>query len=514
MTSHRGDEPCGINMNSSSLRMMKVLVLLLSITFIHAEERGRDYEKSKVCKEFTNLGKDDFRSLSFVLYSRKFPSGTFEQVKALVDEVVSLTETCCDMKADPNCYDTRTSKLSIRSCENDAPFPKHPDIGKCCSQEGLERKLCMAALTHPPQEFPTYLEPSNNEICDSFRMDPRGFADKFLYEYSSNYGQAPLPLLVSYTKNYLSMVGTCCTSDNPTACFVTERLQNKHLSLLTTMSNRVCSQFAIYGIKKTRFSYIVKFSQKVPTANVEDVVQLAEDMTNVLSKCCNSILEDCMANALAEHIVKVCEKLATKDKRFEHCCAESSPMDIFLCIYSMPAAQKIKLPALFKPRDEDICVLEENKVIDKYTYEVSRRNPNIPEVFITKLHELMHTVLSECCKAVEPNACLRSQRPLARNEMDLYLAKAEGLCGDYSQHTFTEYKKWLTEQFKTKFPKTNSKTIKEMVENQADFASKCCLMNSPPLYCGTRGAARWRSGEREHRPWSQEDLSSNPPSDT
>ncbi|XP_027710261.1 vitamin D-binding protein [Vombatus ursinus] len=486
MTSHRGDEPCGINMNSSSLRMIKVLVLLLSVTFIHAEHRGRDYEKSKVCREFTSLGKDDFKSLSFVLYSRKFPSGTFEQVTALVDEVVSLTEKCCAVNVDPNCYDTKTSELAMKSCESDAPFPKHPDTDKCCTQEGLERKLCMAALTHPPQEFPTYLEPSNTEICDSFRMDPRGFANNFLYEYSSNYGQAPLPMLVSYTRNYLSMVGTCCTSIFPTACFVAERLQNKHLSLLTTISNRVCSQFAIYGMKKTRFSYIIKFSQKVPTADFEDIVQLAEDMTAVLSKCCHSIAEDCMANELAEHTVKVCGKLSTKDKRFQHCCGESSPTDIFLCIYSMPAAQTLNLPEIAQSHHEEICSTENNEAIDRYTYELSRRKPNIPEVFITKLHDLMYKVLSECCKAVEPAACLRSQRPLARKEMVSFLAKAEELCVGYSQHTFTEYKKRLTEHFKTTFPEANSESITEMVENRADFASKCCLMNSPPLYCGTQ----------------------------
>lgn len=46
---------------------------------------------------------------SLILYSRKFPSGTFEQVSQLVREVVALTEECCAEGADPNCYDTRVS---------------------------------------------------------------------------------------------------------------------------------------------------------------------------------------------------------------------------------------------------------------------------------------------------------------------------------------------------------------------------------------------------------------------
>lgn len=42
-----------------------------------------------------------------VLYSRKFPSSTFEQISHLVNEVVSLTEACCAEGADPECYDLR-----------------------------------------------------------------------------------------------------------------------------------------------------------------------------------------------------------------------------------------------------------------------------------------------------------------------------------------------------------------------------------------------------------------------
>lgn len=42
-----------------------------------------------------------------VLYSRKFPSATFEQISHLVNEVVSLTEACCAEGADPDCYDNR-----------------------------------------------------------------------------------------------------------------------------------------------------------------------------------------------------------------------------------------------------------------------------------------------------------------------------------------------------------------------------------------------------------------------
>uniref|UniRef100_A0A8C8ZIE6 Vitamin D-binding protein n=1 Tax=Prolemur simus TaxID=1328070 RepID=A0A8C8ZIE6_PROSS len=465
--------------------MKRVLVFLLAVALGHALERGRDYEKDKVCKEFTNLGKDDFTSLSLVLYSRKFPSGTFEQVSQLVKEVVSLTEACCAEGADPDCYDSRTSALSVKSCESDSPFPVHPGTAECCTKEGLERKLCMAALKHPPQEFPTYVEPTNDEICEAFRKDPKGFADQFMYEYSSNYGQAPLPLLVGYTKSYLSMVGSCCTSASPTVCFLKERLQSKHLSLLTTLSNRVCSQYAAYGKEKSRLSHLIKLAQKVPTADLEDILPLAEDITNVLSKCCQSTSEDCMAKELPEYTIKICDNLSTKNSKFGDCCQEKTPMDIFMCTYFMPAAQPPELPDVELPTNKDVCDQGSTKAMDQYTFELSRRT-HVPEVFLSKVLEPTLKSLGECCGLGDPTACLKTKGPLLKKELSSFIGKGQELCADYSENTFTEYKKKLAERLRAKLPDATPTELGDLVDKRSDFASKCCSINSPPLYCDSQ----------------------------
>ncbi|XP_066241874.1 vitamin D-binding protein [Saccopteryx leptura] len=462
--------------------MKRAVVLLLAVAFAHALERGRDYEKDKVCKELANLGTDDFTSLAMVLYSRKFPSGTFEQISHLVKEVVSLTKTCCAEGADPDCYDNRTSALSARSCESDSPFPAHPGTAECCTREGLERKLCMAALKHQPQEFPTYVEPSNDEICEAFRKDPKEFADQFMYEYSINYGQAPLSLLVSYTKSYLSMVGSCCTSSSPTMCFLKERLQIKHLSLLTTMSNRICSQYAAYGKEKSRLSHLIKLAQKAPMTALEDVVPLAGDVTTILSKCCESTSEDCMAKELPEYTVKICDNLSTKNAKFKDCCQEKTPMDIFMCAYFMPAAQPLELPAIELPTSKDVCGAGNTKAMDKYTFELARRT-QIPEVFLSKILEPTLKSLEECCASEDTTACFNAKVPQLKPELSSFIDKGQELCADYSENTFTEYKKKLAERLRVKLPDATATELEELVAKRSDFASKCCSINSPPLYC-------------------------------
>lgn len=465
--------------------MKRILVLLLALSLGHSLERGRDYERDKVCKELAILGKDDFRSLSLILYSRKFSSGTFEQVSQLVTEVVSLTEDCCAEGADPTCYDTRTSALSAKSCEPNSPFPVHPGTPECCTEEGLERKLCMATLKHQPQEFPTYVEPTNDEICEAFKKDPRGFADQFLYEYSSNYGQAPVPLLVGYIKSYLSMVGSCCTAANPTACFLKERLLIKHLSLLTTMSNRVCSQYTAYGKEKSRLSHLIKLAQKVPTADLKDIVPLAEDITEILSRCCESTSEECMAKELPEHTIKICDNLSTKSSKFEECCQEKTPMDIFMCTYFMPAAQPLQLPAIKLPTDKDLCSQSSTKAVDQYTFELSRRT-HVPEVFLSKVLENTMKTLNECCDTQDSAACFNTKGPQLKEKLTSFIEKGQEMCADYSENTFTEYKKKLAERLRTKMSDSSPVELAVLADKYADFASKCCSINSPPLYCDSQ----------------------------
>lgn len=66
--------------------------------------------------------------------------------------------------------------MSVKSCDPKSPFPKHPGVAKCCVHTGLERKLCLADLKQPPKEFPTYVEQSNEEVCDAFKTNPQIFS--------------------------------------------------------------------------------------------------------------------------------------------------------------------------------------------------------------------------------------------------------------------------------------------------------------------------------------------------
>ncbi|NXC10631.1 VTDB protein, partial [Orthonyx spaldingii] len=466
--------------------MRAALALLLLLATAHAAHRGRAYVREKVCQEYRMLGKENFRTLTIIANSRKYSNGTFEEIGHLVQEIVSLAETCCVDGADPSCYDAGSTALSVKSCRADSPFPSHPGTAECCAHEGLERKLCLAALRHPPKPLPQYLQPSDKELCQAFRQDPREFADRFLYEYSSSYSQAPLPVLLSSTRTFLSMVSTCCISPAPTACFLKEKLERKTLSLLTLTSNRICSRFSAYGKDKVTFSYLASLAQKVPTASLEDLLPLAEDAAEVSAQCCESVAEDCMQKKLLEHTAKVCTALSARDERFADCCKGKNLMENHFCILALPPAPAPKLPEASVPTNKELCGKEGALHATRYLFELARRHTSVPDAVLVKVYDSAGKVRGECCSTKDPSACLDSKRKQIEAELPPFLKKASQLCGQYNTLPFLEFKKRLRESLMQAEPKAVPGHLEQLLEQRVSFASTCCLPDAPPLLCSCK----------------------------
>ncbi|XP_030046490.1 vitamin D-binding protein [Microcaecilia unicolor] len=461
--------------------MKGVLILFLLIAIGDAEHRGRAYQRDKVCQEWNFLGKEKFSSLTIILNSRKYSGGSFEEVMNIVKEITTLVETCCAEGAAPDCYDNGATAISIKSCDPKTSYPKHPGIAACCIHTGLERKLCLAALQQPLKEFPTYVEPSNNELCSSFKRDPVGFTAKFLYEYSSNYAHAPLLQILNSTESYLKMIIACCTSKKSNHCFTEQRIQRKSVELLTVMTNQLCSHFAHYGNEKFKFRSLIMFGQKVPDAEFEDILPLVKSGAQMLTKC-TSVTED-MQKEISAYTQNVCNTLSSKSQRVATCCKKTLGETLF-CLHSMTSAEPLELPLPQIPNNEHLCNKAKHPEANrKYSYEIARRNTKLPEVFVDRLHEAAVQIATECCAGADSHTCLNNKKPQLRAEILKFLTEANELCEDYNKYVFTEFKKRLRHTLHKRMPKATSAKISELVQKQADLASTCCILNAPPVYC-------------------------------
>ncbi|XP_025029942.1 vitamin D-binding protein isoform X1 [Python bivittatus] len=464
-----------------------VSILLLLISCSHGLERGKDYFKEKVCNEYNTWGKKNFRSLSIVINSRKYSNATFDQIINLVDEMVNLAEKCCAAGADPNCYNEESSALSNKSCSPDAPFPKHPGIAGCCIEEGLARKLCLAALKHPPKEFSTYVEPSNEELCDALEKDPQGFEERFLAEYSSDYSYAPLPILLNSTATYLSIVRTCCTSTQRNTCFLKERLQQKPVQTLAHLSNKACSLHALFGKNKTKVSYLIKFTQQSPRLPFANAIALAEEASEILSKCCSSLEENCIQNEVKIHIANICNTVCARNERIKNCCTSKDDIGKYLCIYSLPWDKHPEVPQTPSLIDEGICRAGGEEDIYHYISDIARQYTRAPEALLITLYDASQAAASDCCGQADPHSCFAEKNSQTIAPLQPLIAKGNELCAEYSDHTFVEFLKRLKANASRLLPPGTLDTedhLSAVVEQRTSYVSKCCHLNAPPAYCG------------------------------
>ncbi|XP_077157278.1 vitamin D-binding protein-like isoform X2 [Paroedura picta] len=472
------------------MKAATLTILLLTLFSSHAMHRGRDYMRDKVCGEFKSLGKDKFRAGAIIASSRKYSNATFEEILNVVSEIVSIAEKCCPEGADPECYEKESLALSNRSCSDPSPFPKHSGIAGCCLAEGLERKLCLAALKHPAREIPVYVEPSFPEACNAFQNDPQGFQDRYLYEYSRDYSSAPLPVVAASAMNYVSMVAGCCQTGGNRFCFLSQKFLRRPLVMLTLMSNKMCAHYELLGKEKTKLGYIIKFAQKSPNANFQDVLALATDASEMVSRSCSDTFNSTFEAELSEHTTKICNTLSTKDERFRDCCKccdSTNKMRAYFCIYSLQwTSSPPQLPDFQKPSDEDLCNENRTQAKEHYFFEIARRYTHAPEALFTAIYESSENIVSSCCSDSDPTACFALKRPKAREQIFDLLEKGNELCSQYTNLQFTEFKEKLRENYRKMIPNSAEDVVSGLVEQRSSFASTCCLLNAPPVYCGLK----------------------------
>ncbi|XP_062991275.1 vitamin D-binding protein [Elgaria multicarinata webbii] len=470
------------------MKTVAICALLLLLTYSHALERGKHYFRDKICHEFNTLGKEKFREVALVLNSRKYSNATFEEIKNIVNEIVTLAEKCCIEGADAECYDSESLALSAKSCDPNSPFPKHPETEACCTHEGLERKLCLAALKHPPKEFSTYVLPSPEEICEGFKNNPQDFIDKFLHEYSSEHSHTPLPLLLSSVTTFLSIAKGCCGQKQPALCFIKERLKGKPLQRFADLSNKACSRYDLFGKEKIKLSYLIRFTQKSSKASFEDILAIAEDATSVLSKCCDSLEADCIQREVSNYTTKICDKLSAQDQRIENCCKGChTNLTVYMCIYMLPWEQPGPQSPDPAPLAHDaLCGERGQRELEHYVYSMARIFTHAPEAILTTLYDTSEKIANTCCNTSDPTACFGEQIPEPTAELLALLSKGSELCVNYANRTMTEFQKWLKTNYHEMRPGATEDAISALVEQKATFASTCCHLNVPPSYCGLK----------------------------
>ncbi|RXN12426.1 vitamin D-binding -like protein [Labeo rohita] len=221
-------------MRSTALILISALIVPALLAL-----KGKNYTKENVCQELKAFGIETVT----VLYSQKFPNGTFQEVNCVADEMTKLAEKCCKDDASPDCYDKGATEISEKSCGKDSPFPKHPGIEQCCTLQGHEKKLCLASLRYSADELPSLLEPTNEEICTEYTKNEKDYAVRYLFLIGVNHPSISLPVLTTVLDRIKNTATACCSSADITACLTEKESKLKKTTALLSKLDVTCSQY-------------------------------------------------------------------------------------------------------------------------------------------------------------------------------------------------------------------------------------------------------------------------------
>ncbi|XP_051525953.1 vitamin D-binding protein [Myxocyprinus asiaticus] len=454
--------------------MRNTALILISAIIIPAlvADKGKNYAKENVCQELRTIGIDKFREMVTVLYSQKFPYGTFEEVNCVADEMTKLAEKCCKDDASPDCYDKGATEISEKSCGKDSPFPKHPDIEQCCTLQGPERKLCLASLRYTSDELPSLLEPTNEEICTQHREHGNGYAVRYVYEFARRHRSIPAGFVLNATQYHVRMAERCCHPAIKNTCFLQEKLQQSSFKIfLRFLSNNCNNQVNL----KSYRSGLSAYYGNLLGVSFEEASTLSSHFQSGLEKCCLQPQPACIMEELASFQKVLCNesKLEAMSKEFQRCCRKS-PLDSLTCVDDLKR-QPHHFKDLTNPLSSQLCKEAQPHGLDRYLFLIGVRHASISLPVMTTVLDRIKNTVTVCCSAADVTACLTEKESKLKKTTAL-LSKIDDTCLQYFKLELAAFKTMMQRE-------AQGERAKMRAQAWVELATSCCFQHSPAQLC-------------------------------
>ncbi|XP_069043119.1 vitamin D-binding protein isoform X2 [Lepisosteus oculatus] len=392
--------------------------------------------------------------------------------------MVKLADKCCAEEASPDCYDNVATKMSEISCGKDSPFPKHPEICKCCGEKGLERKLCLAALRVTSEELPSLQESSNDEICKQFKQDPKGYSLRYIYEFARRHGSIPAGLVLNATDSYLKMVGACCSPSVSQICFLRERLQQKDSNHNLRIVSNLCHNHI--HLKSFKIGLTTYYGQ-IMNGSFEEVSPIASYLQEGLSNCCLDPQPDCLMKKLTGFKTVLCSASAfINHSKLQKCCSKTH-LNLLTCVGSLDVQIPPQSTESEGPLKTDLCK-NASIGLEKYLFEIGRRHYHVSVPVLASVFADIKKIVDSCCSAGDVSACIDDENKQLK-EIENVFSKTDEVCQKYKTLNFTDFKKMMLQSVQEETSKSNKNVVDTKVQQWVDFASTCCSQMAPALQC-------------------------------
>ncbi|XP_056089316.1 vitamin D-binding protein [Rhinichthys klamathensis goyatoka] len=435
-----------------------ILIIALIVPALLAD-KGKNYTKENVCQELKAIGIEKFKEMFTVLYSQKFPNGTFEEVNCVADEMTKLAEKCCKDDASPDCYDKGATEISEKSCGKDSPFPKHPGIEQCCTLQGHERKLCLASLRYSADELPSLIEPTNKEICIEYTQYKKNYSVRYVYEFARRHRNIPAGFILNATQHHVRMAERCCHPAVKISCFLEERLQMGSSNIFLRFLSNVCNNQV--NLKSYKFGLSVYYGNL--GLSFEDASAISSRFQSGLEKCCLQPQPECIIEELTSFQKVLCSesKLNATSEDFRKCCRKSA-LDTLPCVDDLER-QPRQHAHVADPVSSQLCGEVQPHGIDRYLFLIGVKHSYISLPVLTTVLDRIRNTVTACCSSADVTACLTEKESKLKKTTAL-LSKLDDTCSEY-------------------FKLIQSERGETQAQPWVQLTTSCCSKRSPAQLC-------------------------------
>ncbi|XP_017550997.1 vitamin D-binding protein [Pygocentrus nattereri] len=444
-------------------------IIISSVT----ADKGKSYAKEKICGELRTIGAKNFRVILTAIYSQKFPNGTLEEVRCVADEMLKLAEECCQDDASPDCYDKGATEISEKSCGKDSPFPKHPDIDKCCSAQGHERKLCLATLRYSSDELPSLLEPTPEEICTQYTQDPSAYSIRYVYEIARRHWNIPAGFVVNTTQNHVRMAENCCNPNVSKPCFFKERYQQRSSTTFLRFLSHVCNNQVNLKSYQTGLTAFFGSLLRVP---FEDASTISKHFQSGLAKCCLQPQSQCVIEEFTSFQKVLCKEsiLGTMSKEFQRCCSQA-PQDTLTCVDNLKREPPKSLN-MTQVSSAQLCEKDQPDITDRYLFQIGVKHTSVSLPVLTTIQDQIKSTVAACCSAPDDSTTCLKEKESKLEKTAALLAKTDALCSQYFKLELPAFKTLVQQEVQGEGAESRGQAWVEL-------STTCCPQHSPPQLC-------------------------------
>ncbi|XP_037386128.1 alpha-fetoprotein-like [Talpa occidentalis] len=481
------------------MKTLRLLLFLIFFSYIKCQTLHRSLlDAAMQHMKSQNYLEENLRDITSIMVAQFLQELTYNEVQAIVKELIDLTEKCKNIKSHDSsagCSLQLMTSFLEHICNNQEMADKQV-FSDCCNASSTARHKCFLLHKKDDADYGDTVQiPNPERICEMDREKRMLIKKRYIYETSRKHPFLYGPTIMTISSCYETTIQSCCQEENKTECFQTKLgpLGN-YIKELSLRHHHLCEIGIKFNHKVAKAVELVLLTKKQPKADFSEIAKLTTDVQNLHQTCCEGNTVACVLGR-SQLMNYTCSKQTILSSKIAGCCELPVPFQ-GECIINSKNDDKPELSSLPLSRfTEDQFVCEQlaerpDHFLQKFLYEYSRRHPELAVPVILRVDTIYQNLLGKCCKLENPLGCYSHGKEMFQRVVRESHERIKSHCDLHKKLGDGNFHDSLIVLYTKKFPQLPAEELVMFTKNMAAAATKCCPLSDGQQFICMEDAAK------------------------